>query len=251
MKMNKNKQQYVYVMSNTSFPEFLKIGWTREHPSIRANDLYTTGVPNPFIIENVIETPDGSKLEKQIHNHIKNYRVNDNREFFKISKDELYEKLTNELQLELKLITNINTPINTRKTYHKKVNEIKLLYEEVKKEIDEFFSKFEKEKSELLVKKMNNKKYVYISDVEYDQTPLYMHGFEDIEEKRIKNAYYFINKDFVDYKKWLDNLIDNYEEIKNKIGIKQLRSDNKSFKEMILKTHERFCNIKNEYEWVF
>ena len=252
MKMNENKEQYVYVMSNPSFPaDMLKIGWTREHPNIRANDLHTSGIPTPFIVEYVIITPEGSKLEKQIHNHIKSHRVNSNREFFKISKDELSEKLINELLLELKSITDINKPINTKKTYHKKVNEIKSLYEELKKETEEFFSKFKKEKSTLVVKKMNNKKYVYISAVEYSQTPLYIHGFEDDEERHIKNAYYFINRDIIRYKEWLDDLIDNYEEIKNRIGIEKLRSDNKSFKEMILDTHKDFRNIKNEYEWVF
>ena len=94
MKINENKQQYVYVMSNPSFPEdILKIGWTREHPYIRANDLHTSGIPTPFIVEFIIITSEGSKLEKQIHNHIKSHRVNSNREFFKISKDELSEKL--------------------------------------------------------------------------------------------------------------------------------------------------------------
>lgn len=252
MKMNENKEQYVYVMSNPSFPaDMLKIGWTREHPNIRANDLHTSGIPTPFIVEYVIITPEGSKLEKQIHNHIKSHRVNSNREFFKISKDELSEKLINELMLELKSITDINASINTKKTYHKKVNEIKSLYEELKKETEEFFSKFKKEKSTLVVKKMNNKKYVYISAVEYNQTPLYIYGFEDDEERHIKNAYYFINRDIIQYKEWLDDLIDNYEEIKNRIGIEKLRSDNKSFKEMILDTHKDFRNIKNEYEWVF
>ena len=50
----------------------------------------------------------------------------------------------NDLMLKLTPITDINTPINTKKTYHKKVNEIKSLYEELKKETDEFFSKLKK-----------------------------------------------------------------------------------------------------------
>ena len=37
MKMNENKGQYVYVMSNPSFPaDMLKIGWTREHPQYKS-----------------------------------------------------------------------------------------------------------------------------------------------------------------------------------------------------------------------
>jgi hypothetical protein len=252
MKMNENKEQYVYVMSNPSFPEdMLKIGWTREHPNIRANDLHTSGIPTPFIVEFVIITPEGSKVEKLIHNYIKTYRVNSNREFFKISKDELTKILVNELMLELTQITEISAPINRKNSNNKKVNEIKLLYEQVKKEADEFFGKFKKEKSKLVIKEINNKKYVYINAVEYNQTPLHIHGFEDDDERHIKNAYYFIDRDIIQYKEWLDDLIDNYEEIKNRIGIEKLRSDNKSFKEMILDTRKDLHNIIREYEWEF
>lgn len=87
-------EQYVYIMSNLSFPDdILKIGYTRDHPNIRANDLYTTGLPTPFIVDYIIITPDGSKLEKTIHEHIKQYRTNSNREFFKIQKYELVKIL--------------------------------------------------------------------------------------------------------------------------------------------------------------
>jgi hypothetical protein len=250
MKMNENKEQYVYVMSNPSFPEdMLKIGWTREHPNIRANDLHTSGVPTPFIVEFVIITPEGSKVEKIIHNYIKTYRVNSNREFFKISKEELTRILVNDLMFELTSITEISAPINIKKNNNKKVNEIKILYEQVKKEADDFFGEFKKEKSKLVIKEINNKKYVYISAVEYNQTPLYIHGFEDDDERHIKNAYYFINRDIIQYKEWLDDLIDNYEEIKNRIGVVKLRSDNKLIKEKILDTRNDLLNLKSKYIW--
>lgn len=251
MKMNENKEQYVYVMSNPSFPEdMLKIGWTREHPNIRANELHTTGIPTPFIVEFVIITPEGSKVEKLIHNYIKTYRVNSNREFFKISKDELTKILLNKLMLELTQITEISAPINRKNSNNKTVNKIKLLYEDLKKKADEFFSKFKKENSELIVKEMNNEKYVYIRAVEYNQTPLHFHGFENNDdEKHIKDACYWINRAIIQYKEFLDDLIDNYEEIKNRIGIKKLRSDNKSFKEMILDTRKDLCNLISKYKW--
>jgi hypothetical protein len=248
--MNENKEQYVYVMSNPSFPgDVLKIGWTREHPNKRAKDLHTSGIPTPFIVEYVIITTEGSKLEQKIHNRIKNYRVNSNREFFKISKDELTKILITELMLELTPITEITAPINTKMTYGKKVNEIKLLYEEVNKEADEFFGKLKKEKSALVVKEINNKKYVSIRAVEYDITPLSTNGFDDVDEGRIKNAYFFINRDIIQYKEWLDDLIDNYEEIKNRISVEQMRSDTKSFKKFILDTLKDLHNLKSEFIW--
>lgn len=48
MTMNTLKE-HVYVMSNLSFGDDLfKIGFTKEHPIIRANSLQTSGVQHPF-----------------------------------------------------------------------------------------------------------------------------------------------------------------------------------------------------------
>lgn len=104
----------------------------------------------------------------------------------------------------------------------------------------------------LVIKKINNEKYVYIRaiETEYNITPLYKHGFEeDHDERHIKNAYYWINRQVIEYKEWLDNLIDNYEEIKNRISAEQMRSDNKWFKKSILDTLNDLHNLKSEYIW--
>ena len=62
--MNDNKTEYVYCMSNKSFNrDLVKIGWTKNEPKKRAQQLYTTGVPNPFTIEFIIKTPDGRSLD--------------------------------------------------------------------------------------------------------------------------------------------------------------------------------------------
>ena len=216
MKMNENKEQYVYVMSNPSFPnDIFKIGWTREHPNIRANDLYTSGIPTPFIIECVVITPEGSKLEKKIHSHIQKYRINCNREFFKISKDELTKILTNDLTLKLTPITEIITPINKKTSHGKRINEIKEHYEMLEKEAYEFFNKLKIEG------KFNN------------------------ASRTFTHEYHMITQNIVYLKESINYLIDNYEEIKNKIGVKQTNKDNKSTKEMILDTHKRLYDLKN------
>ena len=246
--MYETKEQYVYVMSNPSFPNRLKIGWTRKHPNIRAKELATTGVPTPFVVEFVITTSEGQKVETLIHNHIKKYRVTQNREFFQISKHELSNIIVNDLNLEVTSVTNILAPINTKKSNNNQVDEIKLLYEELKKEADEFFYKFKKENSELVVKEINNKKCVSIIEV-HGQTPLYIHGWESIDEKRIKNECFFIKREIDYYKETVNDLIYNYNEIKNRIGIKMLRSDNKALKEMILTTQTRLHKLKSKYEW--
>jgi hypothetical protein len=55
MEKNNCNKEYVYIMSNPSFGlDILKIGWTRNHPSIRASSLFTSGLPTPFQIEFII-----------------------------------------------------------------------------------------------------------------------------------------------------------------------------------------------------
>jgi hypothetical protein len=247
----KEKEEYVYVMSNESFSDdTLKVGWTRDHPNIRANDLHTSGLPTPFIVESVIVTNEGYKLEKRIHEHIKEYRLNSNREFFKISKNVLLEILKNELNLELKSIHDIIIPFNKKSSKCKKVDEIKKLYEVLNREAEEFFSNFNKEYTDLKVTEFNKKKHVSIVKCDYNYgSSLHSHGMEDDDERFIKNKCYFIKRDIKNYKGYLDDILDNYEIIKENIGIQQLRNDNKQLKEWILNTHKKMDNLKGEYIW--
>ena len=102
--MNDMKDQYVYIMSNPSYDDdVLKIGWTRKHHIKRS--MQATGVPTSFVVESVIITHEGHELERQIHNHLMQYRIEPNRKFFKISKDVLREILINELNLVLTCIS--------------------------------------------------------------------------------------------------------------------------------------------------
>ena len=101
---NDTNDQYVYIMSNTSHDDdVLKIGWTRKHQIKRS--LQATGVPTSFVVEFVIITNEGHALVTLIHEHLKQYRIETNRKFFKISKDVLREILINELNLVLTCIS--------------------------------------------------------------------------------------------------------------------------------------------------
>jgi hypothetical protein len=106
--------------------------------------------------------------------------------------------------------------------------------------------------SELLMGKEEGK-YVLLKDPNKATVRLYSVPpgtfEEDDDERHIKNAYYWINRQVIEYKEWLDNLIDNYEEIKNRISAEQMRSDNKWFKKSILDTLNDLHNLKSEYIW--
>ena len=243
------KEEYVYVMSNPSYSDdYLKIGWTREHPLIRADDLHTSGIPTPFVVEFVMITPEGSKLEKIIHEHIKKYRIHSKREFFNISKNTLSEILTNELKLELKLITEIK-PLQKRYIKYKQINEIKELYETLEKETKEFLSKLKQENSKLVVKEINTKKFVTIIRTEKEDKGNCLSRGSFCFEDDIINACYFIERDIIDYKETMSYLVNNYEEIINKIGIKTFKDDNKYFKKIILDTQQKLHNIKSKFIW--
>ena len=101
MNDDSNGTEYVYCFSNPSYQDLLKIGWTRNYPTIRASSLFKTCVPTPFKIEFIISTKDGSGLESKVHKHLNEYRLSDNREFFKITIDKLKKILINELNLKL------------------------------------------------------------------------------------------------------------------------------------------------------
>lgn len=75
---------YVYVLTNPSFNGMVKIGKTIREPNVRAKDLYTTGVPTPYEVAFQLFLEDYDEIEKEIHNKLAGYRVNPNREFFRI-----------------------------------------------------------------------------------------------------------------------------------------------------------------------
>lgn len=87
-------KEWVYCMSNTSMPGIYKIGMTRRSPEERlkeANASDTFRPPTPYEILYSVETTDGIEKEKLIHSILKDYRVVNNREFFKVEKEKIKE----------------------------------------------------------------------------------------------------------------------------------------------------------------
>lgn len=84
------KKGYVYIISNIgSFGENIyKIGMTRRlEPMDRINELNNASVPFPFEVHAVIYSENAPELEKKLHNHFSNKRVNmvnTRKEFFNV-----------------------------------------------------------------------------------------------------------------------------------------------------------------------
>ena len=70
----------IYLLSNTCMPGYVKVGKTSDLDS-RIDALYTTGVPQPFVLERAFRVKDATGLEKTFFKIFAPERV-PNREFF-------------------------------------------------------------------------------------------------------------------------------------------------------------------------
>jgi len=251
--------EYIYFMSNASFDEdVIKIGWSRKHPSLRACELYTSGLPTPFTIEYVITTNkgNGSKLEKEIHNYLNEYRMNDKREFFKINKQHLFNIITNDLKLKT---TNdlLNIPTNNNK--NNIINEIVKLYDKYNKNASEFLNKLKQNKTELKIEENNGKIVkVYVNhliptDINYETAGNSLNTYNIFDDWvcAIVTRCEFIEKDLLEHTKMLEYLLCNTEEIRKNLGGKMFRRDNIWFKNEILKSQQKLDKLLNDYIWEF
>ncbi len=78
---------YIYCFSNPSMPGLYKVGMTDRTPEERAKELYSTGVPEPFVIELAIKVQDPKHAESVIHKALESFtiRPNPKREYFRAS----------------------------------------------------------------------------------------------------------------------------------------------------------------------
>lgn len=82
----KTKQGSVYILSNPSMPNIVKIGVTQDSVANRCKTISKpTGVPSPFEVEYECTVDDCYKIEKALQAAFAPYRVSENREFFKVS----------------------------------------------------------------------------------------------------------------------------------------------------------------------
>ena len=80
---------YIYVLENDTMPGVLKIGYTGKKPEERATQLSkSTGVPTPFRVAFATKCHDGEGMEYEVHQELKEYRVNNDREFFSCTLEE-------------------------------------------------------------------------------------------------------------------------------------------------------------------
>jgi hypothetical protein len=92
----KEGDEFVYVLSNPSIPGMYKIGYTSKTVENRTLQINrSTGVPTPFNIEFRYKCYKGERIEREVHKFFKKQRVNNDREFFKVSLEEAKTAIRN------------------------------------------------------------------------------------------------------------------------------------------------------------
>lgn len=82
--VNTKNNGYIYIMRNASHDkDIFKVGLTRRETETRAKELYSTGVPDKYLVAEEFMTADCVLAEMLIHRKLEKYRLNDKREFFK------------------------------------------------------------------------------------------------------------------------------------------------------------------------
>ena len=81
--------EFIYVLGNASMPSLVKIGRTERSVSERVNELSSsTGVPTGFTVVKEYAVENSVEAERIIHERLSDYRLADNREFFKMEAED-------------------------------------------------------------------------------------------------------------------------------------------------------------------
>jgi hypothetical protein len=94
--MNKIKimnNQFIYIITNEAMPGLVKIGMTDDTLESRLRSLYSSGVPLPFQVYHASRVNNMVLVEKRLHDAFEDFRINKNREFFKISPERVLSAL--------------------------------------------------------------------------------------------------------------------------------------------------------------
>lgn len=89
---------YVYVFSSEAFTGTFKVGFTKDFNERLTQLNSSTSLPSPFAVEMIFISVSARDDETVCHASLSSYRVNDRREFFKISLEQLHDHLVGLLQ---------------------------------------------------------------------------------------------------------------------------------------------------------
>lgn len=76
---------YIYIVKNEAMPDLIKIGFTGRDYVTRLSELSNTSVPFRFELLALFQVQQGKVCEQAMHEALARYRVDKDREFFKVS----------------------------------------------------------------------------------------------------------------------------------------------------------------------
>ncbi len=91
---------YIYLLSNSSMPGLMKIGYTERDVEARISELNNTGLPLPFEIEAYWGSSNPFGDEQIIHKALANHRLASNREFFSIDVKSAIQSINEQIGTE-------------------------------------------------------------------------------------------------------------------------------------------------------
>jgi hypothetical protein len=80
-----NTKGYLYILANPSIKGLVKIGYSDRDPSLRMSELFSTGVPEKFILLYEALILDPHECEKIVHQQLSQFRYRLNREYFSLT----------------------------------------------------------------------------------------------------------------------------------------------------------------------
>jgi|AACY02.1.fsa_nt_gi predicted GIY-YIG superfamily endonuclease len=99
MKSSRNKEGYVYIISNSNFPGYYKVGVTNDIKS-RLRTYQTSSPLRNYRIEHYIHHPDCYEAEKQIGEKLKYFATEIKNEWFKCDIEFVKNRLNESLEVE-------------------------------------------------------------------------------------------------------------------------------------------------------
>ena len=78
----------VYILTNEAMPGIIKIGWTDNTVEQRMKELDKTATPLPFTCYFAKRVKDPTFVESKMHQAFDEFRIRDNREFFRMSPEQ-------------------------------------------------------------------------------------------------------------------------------------------------------------------
>jgi hypothetical protein len=86
---------FIYILRNEAIPGLLKIGYSVKFPEVRVDELFTTGVPEPFKLAYYCIAENADKLEPVVHRTLSPHRHRNNREFFRVELEAAVQSIKN------------------------------------------------------------------------------------------------------------------------------------------------------------